>query len=160
MTETALHPAPSTPTPIASREEAIAFAEQLHGLLDAMTSHLQRETTALKAGTLTSEQIDHETKSALLFDYRAALARLRDNKDVVSRFAPVKIDELRRVNEVFQGELQKNLASITTAKAISEHLLNRLADHASANRQPKTYGAAGTMTRPAKPAALSVDRAL
>jgi hypothetical protein len=72
----------------------------------------------------------------------------------------VKLDELRRLNDEFQAELQKNLATVSTAKAVSEHLLSRLSDQVSGSRQPKTYGASGTMTRTGQAAAISVDRAL
>lgn len=144
---------------IIDRDTASAFTDQLQGLLMALTSHLKRETNALRTGSI-STAVDHETKASLFHDYHAALKHLQANKDAVSRFAPVKVDELRRTNETFQNELQKNLASVTTAKAISEHLLTRLAESASTTRRPKTYTAGGTVAQPGQAAAISYDRAL
>jgi hypothetical protein len=156
MTDTALMP----DTPITDRDSAASFAERLHGLMIALTQHLRRETEALRDGALTRTTIDHDTKSELMFAYRSALQHLQAHKEIISRYVPVKLDELRRLNDEFQAELQKNLATVSTAKAVSEHLLSRLSDQVSGSRQPKTYGASGTMTRTGQAAAISVDRAL
>lgn len=145
---------------IHDRETASQFAEQLHGLMVALTSHLHRETKALRSGNYTDGLSDHETKADLVFAYRDALANLQQHKDVLSRFVPVKLDELRKLNAAFQAELQVNLAAVSTAKAVSEQLLTRLADQVQARQRPKTYGASGTMTRAQGMSAISVDRAL
>jgi hypothetical protein len=72
-----------------------------------------------------------------MFAYRSALQHLQAHKEIISRYVPVKLDELRRLNEEFQAELQKNLATVSTAKAVSEHLLSRLSDQVSATANPK-----------------------
>ena len=145
---------------IDDRESATRFTEQLHGLMVSLTQYLQRETRELKAGAFTSAALDHETKSDLVYAYRTALTQLRTNKKVLTRFVPEKLEKLSGLNEAFQAELQKNLATVSTAKAVSEHLLTQLAEQVSTDRQPKTYGASGTMNRAPKAAAISVDRAL
>lgn len=145
---------------INDRDSAIAFSERLKGLLISLTSHLQRETLALRAGQYAQGVADHETKADLIFAYRDALKQVKDHQGQLARFIPVKIDELRRLNETFQAELQVNLAAVSTAKAVSELLLTRLADQVSASKRPKTYGANGTMSARANTAAISVDRAL
>lgn len=145
---------------IHDRDTASRFAEQLHGLMISLTSHLHRETKALRAGAYTEGLADHETKAELVFAYRDALANLQNHKDVLSRFVPVKLEELRKLNTAFQAELQVNLAAVSTAKAVSEQLLTRLADQVQARQRPKTYGASGTMTRAKGMSAISVDRAL
>ena len=155
MTQTA-----SQPALIDDKDGAVRFAEQLHGLMIALTQLLRRETGALRLGSYTDALAQQDTKAELLFAYRKALADLQANRAAVSRFVPVKLDELRRLNETFQAELQKNLATVSTAKAISEQLLTRLSDKVSAARQPKTYGASGIMNRPTRTAAISIDRAL
>jgi hypothetical protein len=146
--------------PITDRESAVGFAEHLHGLLVALTQHLRRETNAMRSGVYSGIAVDQETKSDLLFAYRSGLGLLKTHQGLISRHVPVKIDELRRLHEVFQTELQKNLATVSTAKAVSEQLLARLADQVSANRRPKTYGATGAMNGGGSSAAISVDRAL
>lgn len=145
---------------IHDRETANSFAEQLHGLMVALTSHLRRETAALRNGAYTDGLADHETKSELVFAYRDALANLQEHKDALSRFVPVKLEELRKLNTAFQAELQINLAAVSTAKAVSEQLLSRLADQVQARQRPKTYGASGTISQAKGMAAISVDRAL
>lgn len=145
---------------IHDRDTASHFAEQLHGLMISLTSHLRRETKALRDGAYTAGLADHETKAELVFAYRDALANLQKHKDVLSRFVPVKLDELRKLNTAFQAELQINLAAVSTAKAVSEMLLTRLADKVQARQRPKTYGASGTLTRAKGMSAISVDRAL
>ncbi|MFK7791359.1 MAG: hypothetical protein AB8B88_01690 [Devosiaceae bacterium] len=146
--------------PINDRDTASQFADHLHGLLISLTQHLHRETEVLREGVYTALSVDHDTKNDLMFAYRTALGLLQQHKDLISRHVPVKLDDLRRLNETFQLELQKNLATVSTAKAVSEHLLSRLADQVSANSRPKTYGASGTMMRGGQAAAISVDRAL
>lgn len=150
---------PATPL-IHDRDTASQFAEQLHGLMISLTSHLHRETKALRNGAYTAGLADHETKAELVFAYRDALTNLQKHKDVLSRFVPVKLEELRKLNATFQAELQLNLAAVSTAKAVSEQLLTRLADQVQARQRPKTYGASGTMTRAKGMAAITVDRAL
>ncbi len=150
----------SNATAIVTKEAAVQFAERLHGLLVSLTQHLALETEALKAGTWSRLSFDQDTKSELLHAYRDAHKRLQANQDAISRFVPVKLDTLRRLHEAFQQELQRNLATVSTAKAVSEHLLSRLAEQVSGQNQPKTYSAGGTMTKHAKAAALSVDRSL
>ncbi|MFN3169664.1 MAG: hypothetical protein ACE37E_03125 [Hyphomicrobiales bacterium] len=154
------HPNLTADVPITDRESAANFAERLHGLMIALTQHLRRETKALRDGAFSKDATDQDTKNELMFAYRSALGHLQAHKDIISRHVPVKLDELRRLNEEFQAELQKNLATVSTAKAVSEHLLTRLSDKVSAGRQPKTYGASGTMTSGGQAAAISVDRAL
>lgn len=146
--------------PITDRETAQQFTEALHGLMINLTQHMRRETEALKAGDYSTGLTDAETKADLVHTYRTSLAHLKANKDSLSRFVPVKLDELRRLNASFQSELQVNLAAVTTAKAVSEQLLTRLADKVSAGNRPKTYNASGSMTPTSKGAALAVDRAL
>lgn len=146
--------------PITDRDSAASFAERLHGLMVALTQHLRRETEALRDGAFSKTDVDHETKSELMFAYRSALGHLQAHKDLMSRYVPVKLDELRRLNDEFQAELQKNLVTVSTAKAVSEHLLTRLSDRVSANQKPKTYGASGAITTSGSSAAISVDRAL
>lgn len=145
---------------IHDHDTASSFAEQLHGLMLSLTAHLRRETKALRNGAYTEGLADHETKSELVFAYRDALANLQKYKDALSRFVPVKLEELRKLNTAFQAELQVNLAAVSTAKAVSEQLLTRLADQVQARQRPKTYGASGTMTRAKGMSAISVDRAL
>ena len=145
---------------IEDRESATRFTDQLLGLMISLTQHLQRETNDLTTGAYTRASVDYETKSDLVYAYRTALGQLQAHKDVLSRFVPVKLEELRRLHEDFQSELQRNLATVSTAKAVSEHLLTQLADQVSGRRQPKTYGASGTMNRAPKAAAISVDRDL
>lgn len=145
---------------IHDRESANSFAEQLHGLMVSLTSHLRRETAALREGAYTEGLADHETKSELVFAYRDALAHLQQHKDALSRFVPVKLEELRKLNTAFQAELQVNLAAVSTAKAVSEQLLTRLADQVQARQRPKTYGASGMISQAKGMAAISVDRAL
>lgn len=160
MTQAQMTQATMDAPQIIDRDSATRFTEQLHGLMVSLTQHLQRETDELKSGTYTHAALDHETKSDLVHAYRTALGQLQTHKKVLVRFVPVKLDELRQLNEAFQSELQKNLATVSTAKAVSEHLLTQLAEQVSTDRQPKTYGASGTMNRRAKAAAISVDRAL
>lgn len=146
--------------PITDKDSAASFADMLQGLIVSLTEHLRRETRAVYEGSFSHASVDQHAKSELMFAYRTALNTLHANKDIVSRYVPVKLDELRRLNEEFQSELQKNLATVSTAKAVSEGLLSRLAEQVSSNRQPKTYGASGTMTVASRAAAISVDRAL
>lgn len=146
--------------PITDRESAQSFAEHLHGLLVALTQHLRRETEGLRQGVYAKLAVDQETKSDLLYTYRTSLSVLQTHKDLISRHVPVKLEEVRRLHEAFQVELQKNLATVSTAKAVSEQLLSRLADQVSANKRPKTYGASGTINSGGAAAAISVDRAL
>jgi hypothetical protein len=155
-----IKPTPVPPPVLSDRQSAQGFAEQVHGLLVALTSHLARETEALRRGAYASGVSDPDTKAELVFAYRDALQTLQANAAVLSRFVPVKLDELRRLNASFQAELQINLAAVSTARAVSEQLLNRLADQVTSARRPKTYGANGAMTRPPGAAALAVDKAL
>lgn len=146
--------------PITDRETAQQFTEALHGLMINLTQHMRRETEALKAGNYANGLDDPETKADLVHTYRTALAHLKENRETLARFVPVKLDELRHLNTSFQSELQVNLAAVTTAKAVSEQLLTRLSDKLSAKNRPKTYGANGAMTQAYKSAAVAVDRAL
>lgn len=151
---------PLVPAPLSDRASAAAFAEQVHGLLVALTQNLRRETEALRRGAYVDGLGDAETRAELVHAYRQAFETLRANAQSLSRFIPVKLDELRRLHAEFQKELQRNLAALATARSISEQLLGRLAEQAAAASRPRTYGADAMMSRRSGPATLSVDRSL
>ncbi|MBV6657919.1 MAG: hypothetical protein KI785_09145 [Devosiaceae bacterium] len=145
---------------LTNKEAALAFVGQLQGLMQSLSRHVKRETEALRQGAYGDGLADLESKSELFRSYHAGLERLRANASHLSRFAPVQLDELRKLNAAFQEDVKLNLAAVATARGVSEQLLTRLAARASETRKPKTYAANGAMAYQPQAAAVSVDRAL
>lgn len=145
---------------IGDQQQAADFGEGLHGLMLSLAKRLETETTELKAGRFAVGTFDIESKSNLIFRYRQALANVEANATSLSRFIPVKLDELRRLNTRLQDALQVNLAAVATAQGMSEQLLGKLAAKASAHKRPKTYGATGLVAKTPPASAMALDRAL
>lgn len=145
---------------ITDRAQASDFAEKLYGLIVSLMQVLDRETEAIHKGAYGKGHLIDDAKSDLMLAYRHALQDVQANRDTLSRFVPVRLDDLRKLNAQFQHTLQRNLAAVSTAKAISEQLLSRLAKQAATTKTPKSYGANGAMCRPRQTSSLTIDRSL
>jgi len=141
---------------IDSRPEAELLCVDIGGILDRLVAIVGEETRLIRSAKVVASTQLHDAKAELSRQYVIALEVLRANAAIVSRHAPVLVDQLRRRHEQFQSELQVNMAVLATARSVSETLVRGVAEEVAQRNMPKTYGAAGLMTGTARSAARPI----
>jgi hypothetical protein len=131
---------------VMTRADAELLCADIGGILDRLVPLVAEETRLVRAAKVTAAMGLQETKAELSRFYAVSLGALRSNAAAVSRFVPVLVDQLRRRHDVFQSELQVNMAVLATARSVSETLVRGVADEVAARNAPKTYGSSGAMS--------------
>jgi hypothetical protein len=144
---------------ILTRADAELLCADIGGILDRLVPLVSEETRLVRAAKIVAATALHDAKADLARQYAVALEALRANAATVGRFVPVLVDQLRRRHEVFQDELQVNMAVLATARSVSETLVRGVAEEVAQRNAPRTYGAtamvSGTARHAARPIAVS-----
>lgn len=142
---------------IANRAEAEDLVAEIGGLLEKLANVIGEETRLVRSAKIVAATALADTKSELARRYAAALERLKANAGLVSRFAPVSVDQLRRRNAAFQADLQVNMAVLATIRSVSEGLVRNVAMDVAQKSAPRTYGKSGNMAMVPRSSATPVS---
>ena len=145
---------------VASKTEADRLLAELSETMDGMVSLLEAETKLVRASKLREAARLQPEKAKLARRYLDGMAALKANAGYLKETIPERVERLRQRHESFREKLQANLATLSTAKAVSEDLVRSVAVELGARDAPEVYGADGRTGRhdhKAKP--VTLDRA-
>jgi hypothetical protein len=156
-------PVPNVITLRARRVETLAEAEQLIAhiaqVLGSLLQIVEEETGLVRRGLVAQSAQLAPAKADLAGQYYAAVERLKANAPFLRAQLPAKLDQLRRLHDVFRPLLQLNLTVLATAHAVSEGIIRGVAGEVDAKLAPQVYGQSGRAVAPkpntARPVALS-----
>lgn len=150
------------PAPIVTGRDAEKAIAELNTIMDELLRAVEEETAHVGAGHLAEAARLSDAKIALSRRYARESARLRDAKDVIARFRPGALDDLRARHEAFHTVLRKNLTVLATAHAVSEGIIRGVSGEMARKQMPSTYGATGRANVPSPKASqpMAISRSL
>ena len=145
---------------VASKADADTLLAELSETMDGMVSLLEAETKLVRASKLREAARLQPEKAKLARRYLDGMAALKANAGYLKDTIPERVERLRQRHESFREKLQANLATLSTAKAVSEELVRNVAVELAARDAPEVYGADGRTGRESpKARPVTLDRA-
>ncbi len=142
---------------VATKADADRLLAELSEVMDSMVSLLEAETRLVRASKLREAARLQPDKSRLAQRYLDGMAALKANAAFLKAAMPERVERLRQRHETFRDKLQANLATLSTAKAVSEDLVRSVALEMGQRDAPEVYrgdGRAGRDAPKARPVAL------
>ncbi|HVX74034.1 MAG TPA: hypothetical protein VHB19_14620 [Devosia sp.] len=138
--------------------DLIAFTE---GTLRALVDVMNRETTLLRAARHGEAMELGAEKTRLAQDYVTYSRAVQRQLDRLKAEAPDDVALLKHGHERLATQMAENLRVIATVRSVTEDLLVDVAQRVAGAARPKTYGAAGELTTPAKASGgIALNRSL
>ena len=132
------------------------IGQEFLALMDVLSDAVAEETAVIAAGRLREAAPIWERKAEVAGRYLAQIVRL---KEAAGALSPAERAALAQRQHAFRARLEKNLAVLATAHAVSEGLIRDAAAEVARQAAPDTYGARGRAvaapTRAANPVAIS-----
>ena len=149
-----------TATSITNAGDAEQAIANLNAIMDRLVETVETETSHVRVGRMREALALETTKAELARGYAAESARLKAARDILTHALPQEaLAALRQRHQNFQALLQKNLAVLATAHAVSEGIIRGVSTELARLRSPRTYGATGRTNGPppkaSQPLALS-----
>jgi flagellar biosynthesis/type III secretory pathway chaperone len=132
-------------TTTADAEKAIA---QVADLIEELQGVVEQETVLVRAGKVRRARALAPIKTELAGQLYIAGERLKANVKFLRQAAPAAGAALQRMQEAFRIALQKNMAVLATAHAVTEGILRRLSGELARKASPQVYGASGRTIAP------------
>ena len=135
------------------------LGHEFAAVMDALSAAIAEETSLIAAGRLQDAGPVWERKAEIAGRYLAQVVRLKEEARALPPAERAKLGALAERQHAFRAMLEKNLAVLATAHAVSEGLIRGAAAECARKAAPDTYGARGRAvpvpSRTAQPVALS-----
>jgi DNA repair exonuclease SbcCD ATPase subunit len=145
--------------PITTKAEAETALDDLSTLFANLSSLLQQETALVRTGKLRKAAEIEPTKKDLATRLYTLGERLKANAKFILQAVPERCAALKEAQEDLRSVLQRNMAVLATAHAVSEGIVRRLSGELTKKAAPQVYGASGRTVAPnpkyGKPLAVS-----
>jgi hypothetical protein len=135
-------------TPITSKAEAERAVDDLTELFAGLSALLQEETALVRAGKVRSAAEIEPVKKDLAGRLYAVGERIRAHAKFVMQVVPARCTRLKSAQEELHAVLQRNMAVLATAHAVSEGIVRRLSGQLAKKSAPQVYGASGRTLAP------------
>lgn len=147
--------------PLHSRAEAEALGLALEDILTKMSLVLEQETDLAKAGKLRDAVNLQPEKARLTEAYIKTAERFRANTKFFMAEIPGTVEKMQKLHEKFHAAVNRNMAALATATALSESLINEVIEAVQEHERPAGYtlggNAAAERTNKAPPMKLNVS---
>lgn len=145
--------------PITTKAEAETALDDLTTLFANLCGLLQQETALVRAGRLRQAAEIEPAKKDLAGRLYTLGERLKANAKFILQSVPERCAALKGAQEDLRGALQRNMAVLATAHAVSEGIVRRLSGELARKAAPQVYGASGRTVAPSpkhgRPLAIS-----
>jgi hypothetical protein len=102
----------------------------------------------VRAGKVRSAAEIEPTKKALAGRLYAASERIKAHAKFIMQAVPARCITLKSAQEELRTTLQRNMAVLATAHAVSEGIVRRLSGQLAKKSSPQIYGASGRTVAP------------
>ncbi len=134
--------------PITNKAEAERAVDDLTDLFAGLSALLQKETTLVRAGKVRSAAEIEPAKKALAGRLYAATERIKAHAKFIMQAVPARCTTLKSAQDELHTALQRNMAVLATAHAVSEGIVRRLSGQLAKKSAPQVYGASGRTVAP------------
>lgn len=138
-------------TPITNKVEAERAVDDLTELFAGLSALLQKETALVRAGKVRSAAQIEPAKKDLAGKLYAASEQIKAHAKLVMqavKAVPARCTTLKSAQEELHAALQRNMAVLATAHAVSEGIVRRLSGQLAKKSAPQVYGASGRTVAP------------
>ncbi len=135
-------------TPINSKADAERAVDDLTELFAGLSAILQKETALVRAGKVRSAAEIEPAKKDLAGKLYTAGERLKAHAKFIMQTVPARCKTLKSAQEELHTALQRNMAVLATAHAVSEGIVRRLSGQLAKKSAPQVYGASGRTVAP------------
>jgi flagellar biosynthesis/type III secretory pathway chaperone len=146
-------------TPITTKTEAETALDDLSTLFANLSNLLQQETALVRTGKLRKAAEIEPAKRDLAGRLYTLVERVKTNAKFILQAVPERYAALKETQEDLRSVLQRNMAVLATAHAVSEGIVRRLSGELAKKAAPQVYGASGRTVAPSpkygKPLAVS-----
>jgi DNA repair exonuclease SbcCD ATPase subunit len=146
-------------TPITTKTEAETALDDLSTLFANLSSLLAQETALVRTGKLRKAAEIEPAKKDLAGRLYTLVERLKASAKFILQVVPERCAALKEAQEDLRSVLQRNMAVLATAHAVSEGIVRRLSGELTKKAAPQVYGASGRTVAPSpkygKPLAVS-----
>jgi len=126
-------------------EDAEAVCASIIDTMRILLELIEAETTLVRAGKLVAAGELEPRKSDYARRYLNDLNVLRLIGPKLWQYAPESVTELKGLHEEFRSLLQISMTALATAKAVSEGLIEAVAEGVGQKAPPKAYDRDGTV---------------
>lgn len=140
-------------------EDARDRVEQLTLLTERLSALIGEETQLIDARRPPLEGEKAEEKNRLANAYRLELARVKQDKSLIDAAPPAMLAALKVQTQALHEAMEKHEQALAAVKAVSEGLVNAMAEEVVRQRGGEAgYGAGGAQAKPAGPTPALIDR--
>lgn len=130
---------PVTRPVLTDRDSAERLAGEVEGAIAKLEGALEAETALLAEGRIRDGLARADEKKEATGDYLRRLEAAKANAVAMARLAPDLLPGLRAAQERLQAAAQRNQAVVATARAVSDGLIQGLADELAERSRPRGY---------------------
>jgi hypothetical protein len=104
---------------------------------------LEQESALVRVGRIKEGLAQEERKNELASAYIRGLEAVKANAIALARFAPERLEGMRREHARFGRVIETNQAVLATARAVSESLVKGVVEEMNRLARPQGYAPAG-----------------
>ncbi len=142
------HIQPKTVPQIQGREQTLAALTNIRAVLQELHHVVEQETDLIHKAHVREAHRLEAAKKELSRQFFTAIDLLKRNLGEFRQHAPEGLKTLAMEHGAFQTLLERNMAVLATAHAVTEGIVRQAARFAAAERMPQGYGANGAAPVP------------
>ncbi len=147
--------------PIQTRLQAEVFCENFEVAMDNLLSAIEAETALLRDGQISELPTVAPQKHAAIETYLSGIRVASANTIALGNLVPQAIQRMRERHDSLRPILQTNLQVVSTARTVTDNIIETVAKAVGSQVKTKGYGANGLMSSPQRSAqGIAVNQTL
>ncbi len=147
--------------PIQTQMQAEVFCESFETAMDNLVHIIEAETELLRKGQISALPTVAPGKHAAIESYLSGIRIARANAIALGNLAPLSIQRMRERHGNLRPVLQTNLQVVSTARSVTDNVIEAVAKAVGSQMKTKSYGANGVMSSPQRSAqGIAVNQTL
>ncbi|KZL21357.1 hypothetical protein PsAD2_00648 [Pseudovibrio axinellae] len=147
--------------PIQTRVQAEVFCESFETAVENLVSIIEAETNLLRDGQISELPTVTPRKNAAIESYLSGIRVASANAIALGNLAPQSIQRMRERHGNLRPILQRNLQVVSTARTVTDNVIETVAKAVGSQLKTKGYTANGVMTTPQRSAqGIAVNQTL
>lgn len=138
-------PAIKTPLPVDNENDARVLLGRLETSMEGLIELIEAETKLVREGKLFAAAELEDKKSEYAKAYVDIMASAVAQEQTIKGIMPDSVEKLRVRHDEFKSLLKMNMSALSTARSVTQGLINGVANQMTQKQIPTTYGDQGTM---------------
>lgn len=147
--------------PIQTQMQAEVFCENFETAMDNLVDIIEAETELLREGQISELPTVAPKKHAAIESYLSGIRVASANAIALGNLAPLSIQRMRERHGKLRPILQTNLQVVSTARSVTDNVIETVAKAVGSQVKTRGYGANGMMSSPQRSAqGIAVNQTL